>query len=127
MEFPEFVLVDCVMMLEVCEVEVERLVKDLFGIPVESVMGVRHLLLGKGVKLTSNTSDPEITLKGVRDESILRVFGHEVYRAVRASKMYRMELQEKKISVTECVSMIFTSKSDKRGLNQLMSGSERRS
>jgi hypothetical protein len=46
MEFPDFVLVDCVMMLEVCKREVEHLVKDL------------------------NTSNPEITLKGVRDEAI---------------------------------------------------------
>lgn len=111
MEFPDFVLVDCVMMLEVGETEVERLMKDLFGIAVESVMGLRHLLLEGGVRLTSNTSNPEITLKGVQDEGILRVFGPEIYRAIRASKMYRREIQEKSSSVTECVSMIFTSKS----------------
>lgn len=111
MEFPDFVLVDCVMMLEVSEGEVERLVRDLFGIVVESVMGVRHLLLGEGVRLTSNTSNPEITLKGVRDETILYVFGPDIYRAIRASKMYKRESQEKRNSATECVSMIFTSKS----------------
>ncbi len=63
MQFPAFALHDCVIMLEICEGEVERLVKDLFGIDIMSVMGIRHLLLGKGVKLTSNTSNPEITLK----------------------------------------------------------------
>jgi hypothetical protein len=42
--------------------EVERLVKDLFGIDIMSGMGIRHLLLGKGVT-DINTSNPEITLK----------------------------------------------------------------
>jgi hypothetical protein len=111
MEFPDFVLVDCVMMLEVCEREVERLVKDLFGIGVKSVMGFRHLILGKGVRLTSNTSNPEITLKGVRDEAIIHVFGPEIYRAITASRMRKRELEEERNCATECVSMIFTSKS----------------
>lgn len=43
----------------------ERLIKDLFRIGVKSVIGFRHLILGKGVRLISNTSNPEITLKGV--------------------------------------------------------------
>jgi hypothetical protein len=64
-EFPGFAPVDCVMMLEVCEWEVECLVKDLFRIGVKSVIGFWHLILGKRVRLTSNTSNPEITLKGV--------------------------------------------------------------
>ncbi len=111
MEFPDFVLVDCVMMLEVCEREVERLVKDLFGIGVKSVMGFRHLILGKGVRLTSNTSNPEITLKGVRDEAIIHVFGPEIYGAITASRMHKRELEEERNCTTECASMIFTSKS----------------
>ena len=111
MEFPDFALVDCVMMLEVCKDEVERLVTDLFGIDVMSVMGVRHLVLGNGVKLTSNTSNPEITLKGVRDEAILRILGHEIHEAITASRMRRRELEEEANCATECVSMIFTSKS----------------
>ncbi|KFX86076.1 hypothetical protein V490_09241 [Pseudogymnoascus sp. VKM F-3557] len=111
MEFPDFVLVDCVMMLEVCENEVERLVKDLFGIEVKSVMGYRHLILGKGVRLTSNTSNPEITLKGVRNEVIIHVFGPEIYGAITASRMRKRELEEETNCATECVSMIFTSKS----------------
>ena len=111
MEFPEFAPVDCVMMLEVCEWEVERLVKDLFGIEVKSVMGFRHLILGKGVRLTSNASNPEITLKGVRDEAIIHVFGPEIYRAITASRMRKRELEEERNCATECVSMLFTSKS----------------
>ncbi|KAK8924450.1 hypothetical protein VCV18_004872 [Metarhizium anisopliae] len=111
MEFPDFALVDCVMMLEVCKEDVERLVKDLFGIDVMSVMGVRHLVLGNGVKLTSNTSNPEVTLKGVRDEAILRILGREIHEAITASRMRRRELEEARNCATECVSMIFTSKS----------------
>jgi hypothetical protein len=112
MEFPDFMLVNCVMMLEVMEGEVERLMKDLFDITVKMVIGVWHLLLGKEVRLTSNTSNPEITLKGVKGEAILQVFGPDIYRAIRASKMYKRESQERMELATECVSMIFTSKSN---------------
>lgn len=111
MEFPDFVLVDSVMMLEVREDEVERLVEDLFAIQVISVIGIRHLILGKGIRLTSNISSPEITLKGVRHEAILYVFGPEINGAITISEMYRTELQEKRLLVIECVSMIFISKS----------------
>ncbi|KAF2174454.1 hypothetical protein K469DRAFT_186464, partial [Zopfia rhizophila CBS 207.26] len=111
MQFPDFALHDCVMMLEVCESEVEHLVKELFGIDVMSVMGIRHLLLGRGVKLTSNTSNPEITLKGVRDEAIIHILGPEIHEAIMASQMRNRELEEERNPATECVSMIFTSKS----------------
>jgi hypothetical protein len=94
MEFPAFVLVDCVMMLEICESEVECLVKDLFGITVQSVGGVRYLLFGNSVRLISNTSKPETILKGVSDEAIIQVFGLEIYRAIKVSTMYMRELQE---------------------------------
>lgn len=112
MEFPKFALVDCVMMLEVNANEVEYLVKSLFGIAMESVGGVRHLLMGQGVRLTSNTSNPEITLKGVPDQRVIEEFGSDVYSALEAGAMYEQELHVRKIPVTECVSMIFTSKSD---------------
>ncbi|KAF1963882.1 hypothetical protein BU23DRAFT_640222 [Bimuria novae-zelandiae CBS 107.79] len=111
MQFPDLALHDCVMMLEVCESEVEHLVKGLFGVDVTSVMGIRHLILGKGVKLTSNTSNPEITLKGVRSEAIVHIFGPEIHEAIMASRMRKRELEEEKNPATECVSMIFTSKS----------------
>ena len=111
MEFPDLALHDCVMMLEICESEVECLVKDLFGVVVTSVMGIRHLILGKGVKLTSNTSNPEITLKGVRSEAIVHILGPEIHEAIMASRMRKRELEEEKNSTTECVSMILTSKS----------------
>lgn len=111
MEFPTFALHDCVMMLEICEEEVEHLVKKLFGIDIVSVGGIRHLSLGNGVKLTSNTPNPEITLKGVRDEAIIKTLGLEIYEAVMASRMRRRELEEGIKDATECVAMIITSKS----------------
>lgn len=112
MQFPEFALVDCVMMLEVDASEVEYLVKRLFGIEMETVGGVRHLLVGQGVRLTSNTANPEITLKGVPDQRVIEEFGSDVYSALEAGAMYEQELHVRKAPVTECVSMIFTSKSD---------------
>ncbi|KAI7975633.1 hypothetical protein EIK77_003988 [Talaromyces pinophilus] len=112
MQFPEFALVDCVMMLEVNANEVEHLVKSLFGIEMESVGGVRHLLMGQGVRLTSNTANPEFTLKGVPDQRVIEEFGSDVYSALKAGAMYEQELHVRKRPVTECVSMIFTSRSD---------------
>jgi hypothetical protein len=59
---------------------VERLVKDLFGIGVKSVMGFRHLILGKGVRLTSNASNPEITFErcsGRRYDVLKEKYGDE--------------------------------------------------
>ncbi len=102
------------MILEVSESEVERLVKDLFRIRVKSVIGFRHLILKKGVRLTSNTSNPEITLKGVQDEAIIHMFGPEIYRAITASRMRKRELEEERNYVTEYVLMIFISKSGER-------------
>jgi hypothetical protein len=90
---------------------VERLVKDLFKIGVESVIGFRHLILGKGIRLTFNTSNLEITLKGVRDEAIIHVFSLEIYKAITASRIRKRELEEEKNYVIEYVSMLFTSKS----------------
>jgi hypothetical protein len=110
MEFPDFNLVDCAMMLEISPDYVEHLVRDLFGIKMETVRGVRHLLLDRGVRLTSNTSNPEITLKGVQDSALLSVFGAQICEKIKASKMGIRELQEGKL-VTECVSMILMSRS----------------
>ncbi|KAF2689921.1 hypothetical protein K458DRAFT_412779 [Lentithecium fluviatile CBS 122367] len=39
-QFPGFALHDCVLMLEICEIVVEHLVKDLSGITVMSVIGI---------------------------------------------------------------------------------------
>lgn len=104
MQFPASVeLHDCVMMLEICESEVESLVKELFGIIMTSVGGVPHLSLGKGVNVTSCS---EITLKGVRGDAVTRILGPEIYEAMTASTMRKRELEEHSIHATACVSML---------------------
>jgi hypothetical protein len=112
-EFLDFAPVDCIIMLKVYKLEVERLLKDLFGIRVKSVIGFRHLILRKGVKLTFNASNPEITLKGVWDEAIIYVFSLKIYKAIIASKMRKRELEEERNCAIKYVSMLFTSKSGK--------------
>ncbi|KAF8846903.1 hypothetical protein BDZ45DRAFT_666419 [Acephala macrosclerotiorum] len=107
MVFPYPGLVDCLMSLAIHQDEVECLAMALFNVRVESMGEVRHVVLNGGVRLTPN---PEITLKGVLDEAIIRVFGPEIHRAITASRMRKKEL-EKGNHVTECVSMILTSSS----------------
>jgi hypothetical protein len=79
---------------------------------METVGGVRHLLVGHGARLTSNTHNPEITLKGVPDKTVMEIFGSDIFNALQAGAMYEKEVHERKVPVTECVSMIFTSKSE---------------
>jgi len=79
---------------------------------MESVIGVRHLVLAEGVKLISNTTNPEITLKGVKDEVIIHIFGPEIYEAITASRMRKTEVEEDNSRSTKCVSMIFKSKNE---------------
>jgi hypothetical protein len=90
------------MILEIGEMGVELLMKGLFGIAAKSVMRLRHLRLEKDGRPTLTTSNPEITLKGVRDEGILPVFGPEIYiEQLGTSEMCKTELQEKQNSVAE--------------------------
>jgi hypothetical protein len=49
----------------------------------------------------------EVTMKGVEDKAIIKVFGPEIYNAIRESPVRRRELKEGKHK-TECVSMILT-------------------
>jgi hypothetical protein len=76
-------------------------------------MGFRYLILGKGIRLTSNVSNPEITLKGIRDKAIIYVFGPEIYGAIIASRIRKRELEEERNYVTEYILILFTSKSGK--------------
>ena len=46
-----------------------------------------------------------------RTKAIIYAFGPEIYRAIIASRMRKRELEEERNCATECVSMIFTSKS----------------
>ena len=111
MQFPFFALHDCVIILEIYKGEVERFIKDLFRIDIILVIGIWHLLLGKGIKLISNIFNPKITLKGVKDKVIIRTISPKIYKVITASWIYRQELEEEGNSPIEYVSMIFTSKS----------------
>jgi len=108
MGFPED-LVDCVMMLDICEEEVEHLLKDLFRCDKILLMGLLHLKQND-VKITTNMSNPEFNLKGVRDQTIYDVFGGEILRAITESKMRKKELKEQGDCATDCVSMIIPKK-----------------
>src|SRR2546423_12411297 len=90
----------------------------LFKVHVESVGQVRYLIAKEGPKLIPN---PEMTLKGAQDDAIIRVFGPEIYTAIKASRMRKKELEEGN-HVTECVSMIFTSRSDEGAIINLSLG-----
>jgi hypothetical protein len=74
----------------------------------------RYVTLTGGVRLTPN---PKVTLKGVLDKAIIRVFGPKIHRAITACHM-RKELEEGN-RVTECVSMILIGSSNKRAIINL--------
>jgi hypothetical protein len=63
--------VDCLMSLDVCEEDVEHLAMVLFDAQVKWVEQVRHIVFKDWMTLIIPNS--EATLKGVRDEAILKV------------------------------------------------------
>ena len=104
MVFPSGGLVDCLMSLQIHQSEVEYLAMALFKIRVKSVGQVQKVYLKEGVTLMTH---PEITLKGVLDQTITDVFGSEIHGAISACCVREKELREG-IAATECVSMILT-------------------
>lgn len=97
--------VDCFLSLDVCESGVEYLAMALFNARVKWVEEVRHVGFEGGATLTIPSS--EVTLKGVKDEAIIMVFGSEIRCAINESRIRERELEEGKL-MTECVSMILT-------------------
>lgn len=118
MDFPFDGLVDCLMSLAIHQNKVEYLALALFNVHVESEGQVRYVMLNEGAKLIPN---PEMTLKGARDDAILRILGVEIHEAIQASRMRKKELEEGNL-VTECVSMIFTDRSDEGAVINLSLG-----
>ena len=106
------------MSLDVRGRDVEQLTMALFNVRVESVGRTRYITLPGGVRLTPN---PEVTLRGVLDEAIIRVFGPEIHGAITACRMREKELEEGS-RVTECVSMILTGSPDKGAIINLSLG-----
>lgn len=118
MDFPLDGLVDCLKSLAIQQNKVEYLAFALFNVHVESEGRVRYVMLNEGAKLIPN---PEMTLKGARDDAILRILGVEIHEAIKTSRMRKKELEEGNL-VTECVSMIFTDRSDEGAVINLSLG-----
>lgn len=97
--------VQCLMSLDVCEQDVERLAKTLFNAKVQWVDRVLHVLMAGAFTFTIPNNPPEIALKGVRDEAIIQMFGPEIHSAIAEGPIREKELMEGK-HITECVSMI---------------------
>lgn len=98
-------LVDCLMSLDIHDWGIGYFTMALFNARVEWVGEMRHIVLEDGTILI--IPGAEATLKGVKDEAILKVFGPEIFRAIEESPVRRKEIMEGKFA-TECVSMILT-------------------
>ena len=98
-------LVHCLMSLDIYERNVEQFAIALFEAKIQWVEQVLHVVLNEGITLIIPNS--EATLKGVKDDAVMEIFGSEIYGAITDSPVRRRELAEGK-RVTECVSMIFT-------------------
>lgn len=106
MAFPYVGKDDCIMSLAITESKVQYVAMILFNVhvEVESAVQARQVVLHDGVTLTS----PEITLQGVYHEAIKKLFGHEIYEAIKVSRVCQEERQ-KGTRATRCVSMIIPS------------------
>lgn len=118
MDFPIDGLVDCLMSLAIYHTKVEYLAMSLFNVHVESAGQVRYVVLNEGAKLLPS---PEMTLKGALDENIIRILGPEIHGAIQSSRMRRKEMEEGN-HVTECVSMILTSRPEEGAIINLSLG-----
>lgn len=86
----------------------------MFKIKVKLVIKFRYFILRKSIKLISNISNLEITLKSIQDKAIIYVFSLEIYKAITISRIYKKELKEKKNYITEYILILFINKSNKK-------------
>ncbi|KIW37736.1 uncharacterized protein PV06_09732 [Exophiala oligosperma] len=107
MAFPYVGKVDSLMSLAIKETKVEHIAMALFNVhvEVESAVQARQVVMQDGVRLMPN---PEITLLGVQSEAIKKLFGLDIYNAIKASRVFQEEL-EQGTRATRCVSMIIPS------------------
>lgn len=118
MDFPIDGLVDYLISLAINHTKVEYLALSLFNVHVESAGQVRYIVLNKGTKLLPS---PEITLKGALDENIIRILSPEIYGAIQSSRMRRKEMEGGN-HITECISIILTSKPEEGAIINLSLG-----
>jgi len=110
MSFSNWAIDDCVMTLAIHESRVEDLAKALFNVQIESTRHVQSFAIPGGARVVLPLPSPEltlkgITLKGVRAEAIMAIFGPEIYTAVMTSNMRGEELAQG-VEVPQGVSMI---------------------
>lgn len=73
---------------------------DLFDAKVKKVEQSLPVVLKEGISLIIPQS--EVTLRGIADEAIIKLFGPELHDTITESPVRRRELEEGKL-VTECV------------------------
>ncbi|KAL4889179.1 hypothetical protein BDV59DRAFT_187062 [Aspergillus ambiguus] len=98
-------LVNCLMSLDICTAGVDYLAMALFNAKINQAEPLRYIDFDDGPTLI--VPDSESTMKGVKEEAIVKVFGVEIQEAIRDSPVRRKELEQRR-QLTECVSMIVT-------------------
>lgn len=102
MVFSKWVVVDCLMSLEIHEWAIPRLAMALFQAEINWVDNKAYVVFESGRTVTMPTS--EVTLKGAEDQEIKEVFGPEIHNAIDEGPVRKRETRR----ATECVSMIVT-------------------
>ena len=85
---------------------VDYLASILLGIRVESGEQFRYIYWPSGARMAL---DHDIKLKCISDQAILQVFGPEIYEAIAACRMRKIEVDEGN-KLTECVSVVISEK-----------------
>ncbi|KAM4060854.1 hypothetical protein HRG_001623 [Hirsutella rhossiliensis] len=97
--------IDCLLSMHICPWAVSYFAQQLFGAQIVMIGSVRRIVLKEGI--TVIVPGTEVTLKGVEEDTILKVFGSEMLDAVKESSVRGEEISQG-VSATECVSMIVT-------------------
>ncbi|KAK9787907.1 putative EKC/KEOPS complex subunit BUD32 [Seiridium cardinale] len=103
--FPNSGAVECLLSIDVEGWAINRLTKTLFNTETCWPDPSRCVISSEGARLT--ILNPDVTMTGARDETLLEVFGPELYQAIHESSIRKRELEVYK-QETECVSISFT-------------------
>ncbi|KAK7214107.1 hypothetical protein V2G26_021285 [Clonostachys chloroleuca] len=100
---------DCYMALEITTDKVQHMARELFGIRLETVAGLRYVYLpGSASKILPN---PMFTLQGCGCNIIHSTFGSEVSNAIMASPKYQDDMRHAR-DATDAVSMMVSLSAD---------------
>ncbi|KAK6088933.1 haloacid dehalogenase-like hydrolase [Seiridium cupressi] len=103
--FPNSGAVECLLSIDVEGWAINRLTKTLFNTETCWPDPSRCVISSAGARLT--ILNPDVTMTGARNETLLEVFGPELYQAIHESSIRKRELEVHK-QKTECVSISFT-------------------